>query len=69
MLSAELDPNRFKVVGPELVEEWCRRHGLGIIHGGENALRFTPYFLISLKEINLVSDILDISFKELKNNI
>ena len=58
LLSAELDPNRFKVVGPELVEEWCRRHGLGIIHGGENAIRFTPHFRLTSAEIDLIISII-----------
>ncbi len=54
---AELEPHRFPVVGMDAVEPWCRRRGLGVIHGGENALRFTPHFNITSKEIDLIVDI------------
>jgi 4-aminobutyrate aminotransferase-like enzyme len=54
---AELEPNKFPVVGMEAVEPWCRRRGLGVIHGGENALRFTPHFNITSTEIDLIVDI------------
>ena len=57
LLSAELDPERLKVVGDECVEVWCRKNGLGVIHGGKNALRYTPHFAISSEEIDLVVDI------------
>ena len=39
------------------VEEWCRINGLGVIHGGENALRFTPHFKITKLEIELIINI------------
>lgn len=51
---AELEPHKFPVVGMEAVEPWCRRRGLGVIHGGENALRFTPHFNITSEEIDLI---------------
>ena len=54
LCSAELEPNQFPVVGMEAVEPWCRRRGLGVIHGGQNALRFTPHFNITSKEIDLI---------------
>ena len=57
LCSAELDPEKFPVVGHEAVEPWCRRRGLGVIHGGENALRFTPHFNITTKEIDLIVSI------------
>ena len=57
LLSAELDPSKFPVVGFEAVEPWCRRRGLGVIHGGHNALRFTPHFRITSEEIDLIIDI------------
>lgn len=57
LCSAELDPDKFPVVGHEAVEPWCRRRGLGVIHGGENALRFTPHFNITSKEIDLIVSI------------
>ena len=46
-----------KNVGFDDVEVWCRKHGLGVIHGGINALRYTPHFNITSKEIDLVIEI------------
>jgi len=57
LLCAELDPETLPVVGFGCVEEWCRLNGLGVIHGGKNALRFTPHFDITSEEIDLVIDI------------
>jgi len=57
LVSAELDPERLEVVGFDKVEVWCRKHGLGVIHGGINALRYTPHFNITSEEIDLVIDI------------
>ena len=54
LCSAELDPQGFPVVGHDAVEPWCRKRGLGVIHGGVNALRFTPHFSITSEEIDLV---------------
>lgn len=54
LVSAELDPERIEVTGTEGLETWCRRHGLGVIHGGENALRFTPHFGVTSEEVALV---------------
>ena len=54
LCSAELEPTRFPVVGMDAVEPWCRRRGLGVIHGGVNALRFTPHFNITSEEIDLL---------------
>ena len=51
LLSAELEPSKFPVVGFDAVEPWCRRRGLGVIHGGHNALRFTPHFRITSKKL------------------
>eukprot|EP00193_Tetraselmis_chui_P020411 CAMPEP_0177774912 /NCGR_PEP_ID=MMETSP0491_2-20121128/13791_1 /TAXON_ID=63592 /ORGANISM="Tetraselmis chuii, Strain PLY429" /LENGTH=509 /DNA_ID=CAMNT_0019293385 /DNA_START=171 /DNA_END=1701 /DNA_ORIENTATION=+ len=42
------------VVGAGGLEEECRRAGLGVIHGGKNALRFTPWFGITSEEVDLV---------------
>jgi len=58
LISAELNPSTLTVVGQGMVEEWCRRHGLGIIHGGENAIRFTPHFAVTSLEIDLIISIL-----------
>ena len=57
LISAELDPEIMKVVGFDDVEVWCRKQGLGVIHGGINALRYTPHFNITTEEVDLVIDI------------
>jgi len=57
LLSASLDPS-IPVVGDDGIEKYCRLQGLGVIHGGENALRFTPHFRITSAEIDLVIDLL-----------
>ncbi len=54
LVAAELDPEQIEVVGFDGIESWCRRHGLGVIHGGKNALRFTPHFAITEAEITLI---------------
>jgi acetylornithine/succinyldiaminopimelate/putrescine aminotransferase len=63
LISAELDPAKLKVVGFGCVEEWCRFNGLGVIHGGENALRFTPHFAITKQEIDLIMDVIREAFR------
>ena len=57
LISAELEPSILTVVGFDEVEVWCRKHGLGVIHGGINALRYTPHFGITSAEVDLVIDI------------
>ena len=54
LVSAELKADILPVVGFDAVEPWCRRRGLGVIHGGKNALRFTPHFSITSEEIDLI---------------
>jgi len=54
LLSAELDPERFKSYGVDSSEEYMRTHGINVIHGGTNALRFTPPFDISSEEVDLI---------------
>ena len=49
---------KYDVVGENGLEMNCRKRGLNVIHGGKNALRFTPYFLINEKEIALIKHIL-----------
>lgn len=58
LLAAEIHPSAADVVGFGGLETWCRRHGLGVIHGGKNALRFTPHFAITSAEIDLIIDVL-----------
>ena len=54
LCSIELKPDILPVIGFDAVEPWCRRRGLGVIHGGKNALRFTPHFWITSEEIDLI---------------
>lgn len=56
LFSAELHPE-IEVVGFEGIETWLRKHGLGVIHGGENSLRFTPHFAITTAEVDLIIDL------------
>ena len=35
-------------------EDYLRRHGLGVIHGGAHSLRYTPVFDITSKEVDLI---------------
>ncbi len=53
LFSCELDPE-FKAYGKDSIEEYLRYHGLGVIHGGENSLRFTPHFNITDAEVDLL---------------
>jgi acetylornithine/succinyldiaminopimelate/putrescine aminotransferase len=56
LLCAEVTPE-IEVVGFGGLEEHCRMHGLGVIHGGKNALRFTPHFAITTEEVQLVIEL------------
>ena len=42
MVSAMLNPSRYRVLGEGGFEEYLRRHGIEMIHGGDTGLRFTP---------------------------
>jgi acetylornithine/succinyldiaminopimelate/putrescine aminotransferase len=53
LLSCELDSS-YKCFGENSTEEYLRRHGLGVIHGGANSLRFTPHFGMSEAEADLI---------------
>jgi len=57
LASAELDPTRFKNYGSNSTEEYMRKHGINVIHGGINALRYTPPFDISSEEIDLIIEV------------
>ena len=54
LASAELDPALFKSYGANSTEEYIRKHGINVIHGGVNALRYTPSFDITSAEIDLI---------------
>ncbi len=53
LFSCELSP-QFKGYGTGSTEEWLREHGIGVIHGGENSLRFTPHFAMQSDELDLL---------------
>ncbi len=64
LCSIEVSPATFDVVGTGQLEEWLRKNGIGVIHGGANSLRFTPHFEITSKEVALVTSMLRRAFKE-----
>jgi acetylornithine/succinyldiaminopimelate/putrescine aminotransferase len=64
LCSVDIDPARFAVVGKGQLEEWLRRNGIGVIHGGTNALRYTPHFRITSKEVDLVVSMLAKALRE-----
>ncbi|MBB1089446.1 aminotransferase class III-fold pyridoxal phosphate-dependent enzyme [Lysobacter sp. SG-8] len=53
LFSCELSTD-YKCYGAGSTEEWLREHGIGVIHGGVNSLRFTPTFGIESDEIDLL---------------
>ncbi|MEP6907082.1 MAG: aminotransferase class III-fold pyridoxal phosphate-dependent enzyme, partial [Pseudoxanthomonas sp.] len=53
LFSCELAP-QFKCYGAGSTEEWLREHGLNVIHGGANSLRFTPHFAMTTDELDLL---------------
>jgi acetylornithine/succinyldiaminopimelate/putrescine aminotransferase len=53
LFSCELAP-QFKAYGTDSIEEFMRYNGVGVIHGGENSLRFTPHFAITSAEVDLI---------------
>ncbi len=57
LFSCELSPE-FKGYGTNSTEEWMREHGIGVIHGGENSLRFTPHFAIASDELDLLVSVI-----------
>ena len=68
LCSIELKPDILPVIGFDAVEPWCRRRGLGVIHGGKNALRFTPHFWITSEEIDLIVSVVREAIIEFTNN-
>jgi acetylornithine/succinyldiaminopimelate/putrescine aminotransferase len=53
LFSCELT-TAYKGYGTGSTEEWMREQGIGVIHGGENSLRFTPHFGVTEAELELV---------------
>ena len=54
LFSIELDSTRYKAYGAGSTEEYLRLHGINVIHGGENSLRYTPPFRITSAEVDLI---------------
>ena len=53
LFSCELSEN-YKCYGAGSTEEFMRMHGIGVIHGGTNSLRFTPHFRVTSAEVDLI---------------
>jgi acetylornithine/succinyldiaminopimelate/putrescine aminotransferase len=53
LFSCELAP-QYKCFGAGSTEEFMRERGINVIHGGANSLRFTPHFLITEVECDLL---------------
>lgn len=62
LISANINKS-IPVWGENSLETTLRLNGLNVIHGGDNALRFTPHFKITHKEINLIYQIMNKVFK------
>jgi acetylornithine/succinyldiaminopimelate/putrescine aminotransferase len=56
LFSVEIAAEYFDIVGYGALEEYLRVRGIGVIHGGENSLRFTPHFEIASWEVDLIVD-------------
>lgn len=63
LFSCELSPE-FKCYGADSTEEWLREHGIGVIHGGTNSLRFTPTFTMTSEELDLLVSMVGRALKE-----
>lgn len=56
LFSVEIAADYFDIVGSGALEEYLRMHGIGVIHGGANSLRFTPHFAVASWEVDLIVD-------------
>ncbi|MDR9390006.1 MAG: aminotransferase class III-fold pyridoxal phosphate-dependent enzyme [Wenzhouxiangella sp.] len=54
LFSVELNHDLYKAYGAGSTEEYMRLHGINVIHGGENSLRFTPVFATTSQEVDLI---------------
>jgi acetylornithine/succinyldiaminopimelate/putrescine aminotransferase len=66
MVSAMLNPARYRVLGEGGFEQYLRTHGIEMIHGGETGLRFTPAFDITGEEIDLIISVVRQGLEELE---
>lgn len=58
LVAASIYPEKHKVIGFNCLEDLMRKRGVGVIHGGKNALRFTPHFNMRSEEIDLIVNVL-----------
>lgn len=58
LFSVHFSSDQYKASGLSSLEEIMRKHGINVIHGGKNALRFTPHFKITSDEIDLIVNVL-----------
>jgi acetylornithine/succinyldiaminopimelate/putrescine aminotransferase len=56
LISCELD-GRYKIYGADSIEDYLRRIGLAVIHGGAHSLRYTPVFDIGEREVELIVEL------------
>ena len=63
LFSCELT-KEFKGYGAGSTEEWMREHGIGVIHGGANSLRFTPRFETCNDELELLVSMVGRALRE-----
>ena len=56
LMSCVLD-DRYKIYGKDSTEDYLRKIGLSVIHGGVRSLRYTPVFDIGEKEVDLIVDL------------
>jgi acetylornithine/succinyldiaminopimelate/putrescine aminotransferase len=56
LFSLELNSKIYKCYGANSTEEYMRTQGCNVIHGGQNALRYTPHFRITSAEVDLIID-------------
>ena len=54
LFSVELDSSIYKAYGDDSTEEYLRMHGINVIHGGANSLRYTPPFDVTSAEVDLI---------------
>ena len=53
LVSCELH-ERYQCFGADSTEEYLRERGLGVIHGGVRSLRYTPSFVMTSAEVDLM---------------
>jgi acetylornithine/succinyldiaminopimelate/putrescine aminotransferase len=66
LVASHLKPEWRAYGHPLSLEVLARRNGLGVIHGGKNALRFTPSFTMTEAEADLSVDIVNQSIVEMR---